>query len=154
MASDKPIELELFDNFQLSEQREILGQYTRREAITFGAIAAIVTLAIFAIWSGGTDVPPLAYTLAAAIPAAAIGFMGLYKHHGRYIEEFLPLVLAERRAPRVMRGRLPEFTGRRGGARAPHADRRARCAASAEDAAADTQLARQYAAALKRPATR
>ena len=106
------------------EPRNVFGVATWRGAVCGAAVFAIVTAAIWAVWSKGAD-DRLVVVLAAP-PAVAIGVLALWDSHGLKAEKAAPVILRERRSERLMTWAPPMLRVRREEVEATGAERRRR----------------------------
>lgn len=87
------------------EAKPIAGKTDARGLVTIVVVCIVVAPFAWAIWNSLLD----AYVgaLLAAVPASVVGFIGLKSHKGMHAEEFLPIVIRERRRPREMTWQNP-----------------------------------------------
>lgn len=80
------------------EARPIFGAWSRREAVVGACVVVAVAAASTVAWQLGAD--PLTVGGVTALCGVPVGVFGLARRHGLRPEQWVPVMRAERQAPR------------------------------------------------------
>lgn len=107
------MEVDINDDPMVYEGRPIFAKWTRRQAVVGGGLIVLTLGVVAASWALGLD--PITTGGACALAGIPVGAFGLGRRHGLLPERWVPLVRAERRAPRELVWKPPKATFARDG---------------------------------------